>query len=112
MLCQADGRVESVTMPSGRILGCDTGPLKLTDTTVPLASGETLILYTDGFTEAFSPDGESMFGRTRLQQTLAQHAGDLPIWAERLRDAVVHFTGAAEPQDDLTLFMLRRGGSA
>ena len=76
------------SLPSGRILGCDTGPLKLTDTTVPLASGESLVLYTDGFTEAFSPDGESMFGRARLEQALAQHAGSLPVWAERLRDAV------------------------
>ena len=106
---RADGRLEVCTLSPGRILGCDTGTFRLTDTAFTLNPGETLIHYTDGFTEAFAPDGQAMFGPDRFKETLAQYAAEpLPTWADRTAQAILRFTSGSELQDDLTLLMLRR----
>jgi sigma-B regulation protein RsbU (phosphoserine phosphatase) len=71
-----------------------------------LAPGDTLVLYTDGITEARNTAGEE-FGETRLVETL-QYSCHLPV--ESLLRAVVRavqqFTGG-EQQDDITLVVAR-----
>jgi serine phosphatase RsbU (regulator of sigma subunit) len=73
---------------------------------VELAPGDTLVLYTDGITEAQNSAGEE-FGEARLVETL-QHSCHLPV--ESLLQAVVRavqqFTGG-EQQDDITLVVAR-----
>jgi len=110
LLRRADGRVEEVPVRNGRLLGYVAGNVGLSDTTLTLAPGETLALYTDGFTEARSPDGVTMFGGARLAEALGGTRTELPLerCAEELKAAVERFTGTAELQDDLTLLMLRR----
>jgi serine phosphatase RsbU (regulator of sigma subunit) len=110
LLRRADGRVEEVPVRNGRLLGYVPGNVGLTDTTLTLAPGETLALYTDGFTEAHAPDGATMFGTARLAEALGGARTELPLerCAEELKAAVERFTGTAELQDDLTLLMLRR----
>jgi serine phosphatase RsbU (regulator of sigma subunit) len=86
------------------------GTLNLTETHLDLTQGETLVYYTDGFTEALAPDGRTMFGRERLAAALGAAAAQLSLeeWADRLRAAVRQFTRSAELQDDQTLLLLRR----
>jgi serine phosphatase RsbU (regulator of sigma subunit) len=110
LLRRADGRIQEISVPTGRALGLAAGTLKLTETRVDLAPGETLIYYTDGFTEALAPDCRTMFGRERLAAALGAAAGhsSLEEWAELLRAAVRQFAGSAELQDDQTLLLLRR----
>jgi sigma-B regulation protein RsbU (phosphoserine phosphatase) len=110
LLRRANGRIEEVSGPAGRALGMAAGALKLSETHLDLAPGETLVYYTDGFTEALAPDGRTMFGRERLAAALGAEAAPLSLeqWAERLRAAVRQFTGSAELQDDQTLLLLRR----
>jgi serine phosphatase RsbU (regulator of sigma subunit) len=48
--------------------------VEITDHTVELADGESLVLYTDGLTEARGVDG-ALFGEERLADTLAAAAG-------------------------------------
>ena len=71
-----------------------------------LAPGDTLVLYTDGITEARNSAGEE-FGETRLVKTL-QDFCHLPV--DSLLRAVVkevqQFTGG-EQQDDITLVVAR-----
>jgi sigma-B regulation protein RsbU (phosphoserine phosphatase) len=110
---RCDGRIDVAELaPGGRILGLDAGPLRLADTRLTLAPGETLILYTDGCTEAFAPDGRTMYGVGRLRHALS-HGGDGPLkpMAEGVRDRVVHFSGSSELQDDVTLLILRRNAA-
>jgi serine phosphatase RsbU (regulator of sigma subunit) len=109
-----DGRVEPVPLKAGRLLGFDGGaaaePPRFTDFRLTLAHGDTLIVYTDGFTEARAPDRETQFGLDRLSQVLGGPATGLALEAsaDAAHTAVERFTGSADLQDDLTLFLLRR----
>ena len=73
---------------------------------VALLPGDTLFQYTDGATDAFSPDGEQ-FGLTRLEETFRELAGrrveDLPL---RLMKELVSFSGPARQYDDIGLMVL------
>ncbi len=68
------GRVESIPVP-GTLLGVYPD-LNLTEVRVPLAPGDTLVLYTDGVTEARGPD--DFYGAERLEALLASFAGQSP----------------------------------
>jgi sigma-B regulation protein RsbU (phosphoserine phosphatase) len=73
---------------------------------VGLTPGDTLILYTDGITEARSADGEE-FGESRLLDTLRAHC-HLPVepLLQEVVGAVQKFT-AGEQEDDITVVIAR-----
>src|SRR5262249_48389573 len=107
---RAAGGVEPLPHRTGRLLGYEADELHLSDARVALAPGDLLVFYTDGYTEARAPDTREMFGPERLQQVVAEFEPSLPLaaCADRARAAVERFTGSVEPQDDLTLLLLRR----
>ncbi|HTU21135.1 MAG TPA: SpoIIE family protein phosphatase [Gemmataceae bacterium] len=109
LLRRRDGRVEEVPLSPGLMLGTVAEP-RVSDTPLSLEPGETLILYSDGFTEAFTPDRKEMFGRERLCEVLggARTSLSLESCADETSDAVQRFSGQAELQDDQTLLLLRR----
>lgn len=74
-----------------------------------LESGETLLLYTDGVTEAFSPTGEA-FGDLRLHNWFAQSRADRGADAivDDLVSEVHAFVSGAQASDDLTCLILNR----
>jgi sigma-B regulation protein RsbU (phosphoserine phosphatase) len=74
---------------------------------VELAAGDTLVLYTDGITEAENVDGEE-FGASRLLDTLGSHS-HLPAvpLLQAVVGAVQQFSGGSEQQDDITLVIAR-----
>jgi serine phosphatase RsbU (regulator of sigma subunit) len=73
---------------------------------IALAPGDTLVLYTDGVTEARNAEGEE-FGESRLVDTL-RHYCDLPAGSllQAIVKAVQEFTGG-DQQDDITLVIAR-----
>jgi sigma-B regulation protein RsbU (phosphoserine phosphatase) len=106
-----DGQVKEMELRNGRLLGYQGGDLGLADFRLQLASGETLIFYTDGFTEAHPPDSSSLFGIDRLKETLGGSITFLTLenCAEHAKNEVQAFVGGDELQDDLTMLLLRRG---
>jgi serine phosphatase RsbU (regulator of sigma subunit) len=110
LLRRSSGRVEPLALAAGCLLGSPLLNLVVTDNRLTLAPGETLILYTDGFTEAFAPDKKTMFGLERLCKILGGPRTSLSLerCAEEVSAAVLAYTGGTELQDDQTLFMLRR----
>jgi sigma-B regulation protein RsbU (phosphoserine phosphatase) len=74
---------------------------------VQLAPGDTLVLYTDGITEAANADGEE-FGESRLLDTVVSRSD---LHAEPLLQAVVaavqQFSRGSDQQDDITLVIAR-----
>lgn len=75
--------------------------------TVHLSPGDLLLLYTDGITEASSPQGEE-FGRERLLEA-ALAAQGLPAaeMIQRLRLELERFTAGEAPADDQTLLVCK-----
>ncbi len=76
--------------------------------TVTIAPGDTVILYTDGVTEAMNGGGEQ-FGIERLQQVFIGSPPASPQDASRMIfDAVSAFAGDTPQSDDLTCLTLQR----
>lgn len=75
---------------------------------VVLERGASLVLFTDGMTEASSPDDEE-FGNERFQALASSLAGRPPAGViEALLEGVTAFEGGTRPSDDKTLVVLRR----
>ena len=118
-------------IPTGELLYCNAGhcqPLKVTgdgaqvtgleiEPNIPLGykgnysfveqgtmlgQDETLVLYTDGITEARNTKRE-MLGMKRWEKIVAKEK-DLP-------KAIKQYTGSAEPTDDITLMTIRKTGA-
>jgi sigma-B regulation protein RsbU (phosphoserine phosphatase) len=94
-------------MPRGLVVGAIPG-FAFETARERLAAGETLVLFSDGVTEARSPSGE-LFGQARLLGTL-EAQGDVTA-VDRvagIREAVLAFESGQRPADDLTLLVVGR----
>ena len=91
-------------LPLGLMPGVEFDP----PTHVPLAPGDMLLLFTDGFFEWSRPDGEQ-FGTDRLTDVVRRHR-DLPV-AELIAlvyAAVVEFSEGTKQVDDCTAVIVKR----
>jgi hypothetical protein len=102
VLRRAGGRVMEVGVP-GTLLGLAPDP-ELQDRTVELRAGDTLVLYTDGLTEARAP--RSLWGPDELAAAVATAPDGSP---EALVDALVAaaLPPGERPRDDLAVLALR-----
>ncbi|HQT94942.1 MAG TPA: SpoIIE family protein phosphatase [Thermoanaerobaculaceae bacterium] len=107
---RGDGAVQLVS-PKGPILGLLPDAAWETDT-LRLAPGESVVLYSDGVSESFSPNDEE-FGVEGVQRTLGglAGAGAEDVVQALLRAAAAHRAGR-EAEDDVTLLVVRYRGSA
>lgn len=104
VLLEAGGNTRRVGEP-GRALGVFDDP-GLTSQEARLAPGDALVFYTDGVTEARSPDG-AFFGEERLLSLLRACAGyDASTLAARVEGAVLDFQENAS-RDDMAVLVLR-----
>jgi sigma-B regulation protein RsbU (phosphoserine phosphatase) len=103
ILLRADGSVERLTS-GGAVLGVfASGAYEQAET--PLRSGDRLVLYTDGITEARNGADEE-FGEDRLVSLAVENrACSAPALQARLGAAVASFTGGRF-QDDATLIVV------
>jgi phosphoserine phosphatase RsbU/P len=77
---------------------------------VRLQAGDTLLLYSDGVTEAADPD-DQMFGVSRLREVLFdQNETPLEGLKKKVLDAVHAFSRGANQADDITLVLARYRG--
>jgi sigma-B regulation protein RsbU (phosphoserine phosphatase) len=99
---RGDGRVHTIGRP-GTVLGLLPDP-ELRDTRTQLRVGESLVLFTDGVTEARHPKDRGLFGDERLHAVVAtardQRAADL---ADAVRQAVLAFGGTPASDDTVVL---------
>jgi serine phosphatase RsbU (regulator of sigma subunit) len=103
---RAQGSVEKLSRTM-IALGVLDSP-NVTQRTITIQPGESVLLYTDGLTEAFSPQGE-FFGESRLLEIVG---ATLPPSAEgliaALQSQLLDFVGLEGLADDLTMLALRR----
>jgi sigma-B regulation protein RsbU (phosphoserine phosphatase) len=106
MLVRADGRIDRL-QPTGIVLGV-SADWRYQAANVTLRSGDRLVCFTDGITEAESPGGEP-FGEDRLAEMIARHRTEPADALTRVvLDAVNGWTGTG-PQDDATLIVAAIG---
>jgi len=106
LLFGADGGVRARLEPTGPALGLFPG-IALATQQVRLQAGETLLVTTDGVSEARDRTG-AFFGDDRLVALGARPVESASALVERVTGAVHAFAGGAEPADDLTLVAVRR----
>jgi PAS domain S-box-containing protein len=106
LVLRAGGSVEAVGRP-GTLLGVTLDP-QLSDDTVTLERGDTLVLYTDGVTDAHAP--ERMLSSADLASLLRACRGlDAATIAERI-ERLAMGDGREEPRDDVAILVLRLAG--
>jgi serine phosphatase RsbU (regulator of sigma subunit) len=95
-----------ITSDTGYPLGiCDDAVYETI--TIPLPPGATLLLYTDGVTEAFDTH-DCLYGEARLAETFSRHHQHGPehILANHTHDLAAHRAGRL-PSDDATLVLIK-----
>ena len=103
---RASGTIESLT-PTGAVLGLFE-ELQLSEATITLESGDAVVLYTDGMTEAWRRQRSEYYGIDRLTaviSTAPRKADELLTFIEADLNA---FTKGAPQQDDVTLLVLTK----
>lgn len=83
-------------------------PVQLQDQKIVLSSGDGLVLYTDGITESFSPDGDE-YGVRRLLTKLAAFPGKTArAIVDGIGQGLDEFRDGAPLSDDYTLLVISR----
>ena len=82
-------------------------PVSYHEAKIVLEPGDTLIAFTDGFTESEN-NFEDQFGEDRLIEAVQRsRGGPLPALVDEIYKSVEEWTGGSEPQDDMTLIIAR-----
>uniref|UniRef100_UPI0035B40D1F PP2C family protein-serine/threonine phosphatase n=1 Tax=Promineifilum sp. TaxID=2664178 RepID=UPI0035B40D1F len=106
LLLRASGDLEEV-MCRGMVLGI-MDDMTYDEDELVLAPGDTLVLYTDGITEAMDATDE-LFGKARLKEAIAgaavRNARDA---IDAIITAIRTYTGDTPQADDLTVVAIRR----
>ena len=102
---RAGGRVQTFGRP-GTLLGLLPDP-ELRDSQTSLRRGDSLVLFTDGVTEARSRIDRDLYGYDRLRDVVAG-LGDVPAghMADAIQKAVLAFSGR-ETSDDTVALVLK-----
>ena len=78
------------------------------DDTLTFASGDVLLIYSDGVTEAMNP-ARKQFEEDRLTSLLHQYAAHpAQTLVDRVVEAVQHHTADAPASDDITVLVVKR----
>ena len=106
-VAKADGSVVKLPLSKNIIAGFLKG-YQFTEETLQLQHGDTLLLYTDGVTEAVDPDYEE-YGEERLEALLKNTSQtDCQQLIDAVKADVKVFANGAEQSDDITLLAIKR----
>ena len=107
LLIAADGSVKPLPMSKDIVAGA-IDDFQFTEETIQLEKGDTLLLFTDGVTEAINPQ-EQEYGDERLSMLLDQSSSlNCQEIVDKVKADVKAFAGEAEQSDDITLLALKR----
>ena len=106
-LLRANGTTEELPKPKNTIVGAFDG-IEYQDDTLQLEHGDTLVMFTDGVTEAMNPKFEE-FGNERLDNILGGlSASSCQQIVETVKAGIKDFVEGAEQSDDITILVLKR----
>jgi phosphoserine phosphatase RsbU/P len=104
LILRRNGSVEKITHLGGIPLGIDEST-SYSSTKITLDPNDTVILYTDGITEAFNA-GNKLYGEESLIGSLQGIDGNSDIPGKLIGD-VRKFRGEAEPSDDIAILVMK-----
>ena len=105
---KVNGELEKLTR-TGIALGAVSDP-NIHQNTISLGHGDTLLLYTDGLTEAFSPEGD-LFGEMRLMDVMTSlTATTAEELIQSIEECLNRFIDPLPLGDDLTMLAIRLTG--
>jgi len=104
LLMTGDGGARSLTT-TGIVLGIVKSPC-YRNVEVPISTGDTLVLYTDGLTEATDRAGRE-FGESRVLDVLGAHRGAAAAELQETLITEVERFSRGRFQDDVTLVVVR-----
>lgn len=111
VLYRAASKSYELASGKGIALGFNEGPIfdrTIEVNTTQLASGDGLVLYTDGFPEAMN-DKSQEFGDERFYEAVVRHAQlENQLAIMNVVGEIAKHRGAAEQSDDLTILMATR----
>ncbi len=103
------GAVEALAQRHGPVLGAMEG-VTYRSTTLRLSTGDQMVLFTDGVTEAMSP-AKKLFGETRLVELLEGDSLNVPKKiVTKVIDSVQAFEDGSEQSDDVTVLTVQYKG--
>jgi serine phosphatase RsbU (regulator of sigma subunit) len=109
ILLRNNGQVRSLS-GTGMALGV-LPRINITSRTLELRTGDTLLLYTDGVTEAMNEDFDE-FGLTRLQMAaMAARGLDASGIVQNITRSITGHVGETPQSDDITLVVMKRHAS-
>ena len=107
VLVRPDGTVTDLATTGGIALGVASG-INYNEARISLDPGDSVVLYTDGVTEATDVEKEE-FGMERLHDVFADGVPqDAREINDRVFDAVRRFAAGAQQSDDITCLVLHR----
>jgi phosphoserine phosphatase RsbU/P len=105
---RADSRLDATPQSGGFMLGMFAGT-PYASASLQLGPGDSLVLYTDGVTEA-ADTSDGQYGETRFEACLRRAAAQGPVSAQQIVEAVTAdlalFSGTAPQADDTTLLVV------
>jgi serine phosphatase RsbU (regulator of sigma subunit)/serine/threonine protein kinase len=105
------GHAPSLPFPASALVAGVFPGMEVGSQTMQLHPGDTLVLYTDGVTEAFNADKE-MFLESRLLKQLAREPGHSAAeTVANVLKAVRQHAGASPQSDDITILAVRYLGA-
>ena len=106
ILLRADGRMDRL-QPTAMVLGV-IADAAVECRQVEIEPTDRLLLFTDGFSEAFNKKNKE-YGEERLTESFLRGRTLPPsVAVERLIADVVSFCGSVRPSDDMTLMLVER----
>jgi len=106
-ILKRSGQVEALPMSQDPMVGAIAG-IDYHEATLQLDHGDSLVMFTDGVTEAMNAQNEE-FGEERLEDTLSEVVlHNCQQIVEAIKSDVAAFVGDAEQSDDITVLALKR----
>src|SRR5262249_35932583 len=103
------GTAPSLPVPSSAMVAGVFPGMEVRSQTLDLKPGDTLVLYTDGVTEAFNAQ-KDLFGERRLVEQLTREPGqNAAATVASVLKAVRQHAGEHPQSDDITILAIHRG---
>ena len=106
-LLRRNGTVSELPISTNTIVGV-FDDLEYHEDTIQMEHGDTLVMFTDGVTEATDAEFQE-FGPERMDSILCQNAdAECQHIVEAVRAGIMDFVGEAEQSDDITMLVMKR----